>query len=154
MGKIYCRYNITNPTALILPNAVITGVFSIQSEEKKEEKLKSVEIQGVEQFEEEIEEENPQTHARHWVWQTRVNRLFTHVITKNDKIAPHETKEYPFELRMPSNWKIRIGPHLRDWHVMLQFCQKTGLETTPGANIEEATCILPVEGTQRAPSFY
>jgi len=42
---------------------------------------------------------------------------------------------------------------INGWHLALHFKQKTKLTASRGSIKRNATCFLPIEGTQVAPSF-
>src|SRR5271157_467869 len=132
MGNIFCSYQITNPVPMVGPNDVVQGIFFIRSDERKEEKLKNIEIVLTERFEECVAHIDPNTHQEEWEWVHKVNDLKKYMIAKNVPILPGQTLEFPFEVRLPSNWRPKKGERIRDWWMSLVFMQKTGLVTTPG----------------------
>jgi len=148
MGNIYCAFKILNPTPKTYPNDVIKGIFYVRSEEKKEQKLKSVEIQLVAEYEEYGEGTDG------WAWEETDETLKKYQIAKDDKINPNQTKEYPFEIKLPPTWKPKQDRTHRNWCLELQFCQKTGMATTRGADKLEGTCVLPVDGSTIPASFH
>ena len=63
-----------------------------------------------------------------------------------------EEQIYDFQITLP-RWKKTKGKKIFSWRMELHFNQKTKMVATRGSVKENATCILPVEGTELVPSY-
>ena len=150
MGGIYCSYTIFDPKDEVHPNDVLNGIFYIHSDEKKDKVLKNVEIQLYERFEEYGYNDFEEKH----MWEEREVHLKDYPIAQNIAIRPGEEIEVPFAIRLVGTWQPKTDKAHRNWSLELQFCQKTGMFTTRGADEDGATCVLPVRGSSKAPSIH
>ncbi|MHA1298293.1 MAG: hypothetical protein ACTSO9_02495 [Candidatus Helarchaeota archaeon] len=146
MGKISCSFEITDPKEEYKPNNEISGKFLISSDEKKDKKLKNVEIWLVEH-----PGPGEQQPGNYGCLIDGIGYHFRPIkkykIAKGDKIAPGEVKSYDFTIKLPGTWRVRGGRGI-DWFLALIFMQKTGLSITPGT-----MCVLPVQGSDRPSSI-
>ncbi|MFX1256410.1 MAG: zinc-ribbon domain-containing protein [Promethearchaeota archaeon] len=144
MGRIYCRYEIFNPKEEYNPNDEIEGKFYIENQEKKEKKLKKVEIHFVEKFEQFYDTGGDTGYIG---WRKKKKVLQKYPIAKNENIRSGEIKEFPFKIKLNDKWVPRSGVKYNNWHLGLRFLQKTGIKATQGADKDSGFCILPVRGS-------
>ena len=169
MGKIFCYYSILNAQHIYNPRDTIIGIFVIENkgkEGKKDQKLKKVEIHLTENYEEFVVTQTtrskmvvvrgkatmqkvPETHSE---WHTRSKTLAKYQMKTVGLIKSGEIKEFPFEIQLPTTWTPKISGNLRDWHLALEFKQKTGMTVNLGSNPESAYYVLPVYNSTRPPS--
>ncbi len=145
MGKIFVSYKIETLVAgIVKPGDELKGKIFLRNEDKKDQKLKYV---GVNVQEHCIRIEHDPDFGNMEVDDGRNLRKVE--VFSGGKIEPGETKEFDFIVKLPSF----PSPRLQDWHVSLDFVQKTGLIKTKGKDAEEAKCVLPVPGSMRVPAI-
>lgn len=148
MGKLNCKYKISNHKEYFQPNDVIEGICYLESEEEKDQKLKNVEVQLVEKFDQFVTRKNQQTGEVISSWAPASKTKEKVSLAKGDLIRSGETKEFPFKINLPSKWKVRSGTNVKNWHLALIFKYKTKLKATQGANPFDSTYVIPVKGSQ------
>ena len=169
MGKIFCYYSILNAQQIYNPRDTITGIFVVENkgkEGKKDQKLKKVEIHLTEKYQEfkvtqttrskivvvkgqVTTQKVPKTHS---AWYDHSKTLAKYQMKKVGLIKSGEIKEFPFEIQLPTTWAPKISGNLRDWHLALEFKQKTGMTLNLGSNPESAYYVLPINNSARPPS--
>ena len=142
MSKIKCGYEIFNPTKLVNPNDILDGKLFILIDSKKERIFKNIEIRVYEQYDHFVQYKKTSS------WETNKDTLAKYPIAKGEVFQPNESKEYPFEIKLPPMWVPKTSMGFRDWHVALGFRYKTGMLNKTGA-----VCVLPVHASVRPPSF-
>jgi hypothetical protein len=86
MGGIYCSYTIFDPKDEVYPNDVLSGIFYIRSDEKKNKVLKTVEIQLYERFETYGYDDFEEKH----IWQEQKVHLKDNSIAQSVSLRPGE----------------------------------------------------------------
>ena len=139
MSQIYTDYKILNPPSFANPNDVISGIFYIRNEGKKEKNIKKIEIQCQEAYK--------YYDTSYHNWRDKTNTLSKLRFVNNLQMLPGESKEIPFQIKLPRTWSPKSGGGFKDWHIALIFNSKTLLYG------DKAYCVLPVKGSTRPPSF-
>ncbi len=146
MAKIFVSYKIeTLVEGTVRPGDELKGKVFVRNEESKEQKLKYVGAYVKEHC-----MEKRWNDIRKMEEDVDVGRLLKKVdIFSGGKIGPGETLDFDFTIKLPTF----PGRQKRDWHVSLDFVQKTGLFSSQGKDVEDAKCVLPVPGSDRTPSI-
>ncbi|MFX1276671.1 MAG: zinc ribbon domain-containing protein [Promethearchaeota archaeon] len=150
MTKIKCSYDIYDQKELYGPNDEISGVFSIESNAKKDKKLKKVEIHVVERFEKYYAHAsyNDNTGYGHASagWRPQKKVLKKYPIAENEFIHSGETKDYPFKIELPNRISPRTGEAYSNWRLCVEFVQKSSLKASKGSDKDASQFIVPVRG--------
>jgi hypothetical protein len=152
LTKIYCSYELKDPKDKLNPNDEIEGKFFLENQDKKDKKLKKAIVKIAEVYSEKVITKDADGNDVKNYYDRQVDRQKLEVASK-DKIKSGEKKEFDFKIKMPGNWSRKKKNKIKDWHMALMFMQKTGMVASLGADKDSAYCVLPVEGTKRAPSF-
>ncbi|UCC20815.1 MAG: hypothetical protein JSV62_05920 [Promethearchaeota archaeon] len=150
---IYCGYKIEKAPETLEPNDEIEGIFIIENRGKKEKKLKKAFIRINELYLEKMIYKDPETGEETKKYEDRKNTLKTEDIVKGDKIKAGEKKEIKFKLNMPGSWSKKKKNKIKDWRLEMWFIQKSAMVGSRGSHKDDATCVLPVKGSKRSPSF-
>lgn len=142
--KLDCHYEIFEPASIINPNAKILGSFLIQSKEKREKRIKHLEIQLLESFKK-FSGISPGIWGS---WDRKTNVLDSWIIEEQIKIKAGEFKKFNFKVKLPNTWEPKKGQNLQDWHLSLSFVVKIGSKS-----LSLAQCVLPVYKSSRPPSY-
>ena len=142
LTKIHIVYEIHNPPPLVYPKDELQGNIIVTNNGEKDLKLKELFIDLYEYYEKDGYEG----------MDTIKNKLSTFWLNTQGVIRADETQTYGFRIRLP-RWKRRKGRKIHNWSIQLHFKQKTKLVASRGSIKRNATCILPVEFSQVAPSF-
>jgi hypothetical protein len=135
----------TDVQGIVKPNEELKGKVFVLNEDKKEQKLKYV---GANVAEHCLEKRYNETFKEYR--DEDVGKVLKKVdIFQGGKIGPGETMEFDFLIKLPT----LPGRRHKDWHVSIDFIQKTGLFKTGGKDVEDAKCVLPVPGSDRVPSI-
>ncbi len=127
------------------PGDELKGKVFVRNEEKKEQKLKWV---GAYVNEHCLERKYNETLEKEEDVDTGKN-LKKVDIFQGGKIGPGDTMEFDFAIKLPGF----PGRRARDWYCSIDFVQKTGLFASSGKDAGDASCILPVPGSDRVPSI-
>ncbi len=151
MGKLFVSYKIENVIdGIVKPGDELKGKVFIRSEEKKDQKLKGIGAMLAAHYNEDVWKED--FHTKDWALVTRNGSIHLknyEIVKANTKIAPGETKEFDFIIKLSSI----PGPQKWGWYVSLSFFAKSGLFSSGATDADEASCVLPVPGSTRMPSF-
>ena len=150
---IYCGYKIEKAPETLEPNDEIEGIFILENRGKKDKKLKKAVIRINELYREKIIRRDPETGEETKTYEERKNEMKTEEILKGDKLKAGEKKEEKFKIKMPSSWSKKKKNKIKDWRLEMWFVQKSAMVASRGSHKDDATCILPVKGSKRAPSF-
>ncbi|MFX1411116.1 MAG: hypothetical protein ACFFA6_12245 [Promethearchaeota archaeon] len=150
---IYCGYKIENAPETLEPNDQIEGIFILENRGKKEKKLKKAFIRINELYLEKVIYRDPETGEETKKYEDRKNTMKTEEIVKSDKIKAGEKKEIDFKIKMPSSWSKKKKNKIKDWRLEMWFIQKSAMVASRGSHKDDATCVLPVKGSKRSPSF-
>jgi hypothetical protein len=150
---IYCGYKIEKAPETLEPNDEIEGIFIIENRGKKEKKLKKAFIRINELYLEKMIYRDAETGEETKKYEDRKNTLKTEELIKGDKIKPGEKKEIDFKIKMPSSWSKKKKNKIKDWRLEMWFIQKSAMVASRGSHKDDATCVLPVKGSKRSPSF-
>ena len=150
---IYCGYKITKAPETLQPNDEIEGIFIVENKGKKDKKLKKALIRINELYREKIVWTDEETGEKQKRYDKRKKEMKTFEIVKGDKIKSGERKELDFKIKMPSSWSKKKKSKIKDWRLELWFVQKTAMVGSRGSDKDDATCVLPVKGSKRPPSF-
>ena len=150
---IYCGYKITKAPETLQPNDEIEGIFILENKGKKDKKLKKALIRINELYREKVVWTDQETGEKQKKYEERKKEMKTFEIVKGDKIKGGEKKELEFKIKMPSSWSKKKKNKIKDWRLELWFVQKTAMVPSRGSDKDDATCVLPVKGSKRAPSF-
>ncbi len=134
----------TDVQGLVKAGDELKGKVFVRNEDKKEQKLKYVGVILNENF------ERPGTtqHGPSTVRGAIKIKKFD-VFDGGDNMGPGETKEFDFQIKLPGLPAKRF----RDWHITLDFVQKTGMKSSAGEDKLDASCVLPVRGSDRDPTI-
>ncbi len=150
-AKLFVSYKIENVIeGIVKPGDELKGKVFVRCEESKAQKLKGVMASLAEHYNEDVWEED--FHTKDWALKTKdqSNPLKTYEIFKADtKIEPGDTQEFDFVIKLPSI----PGPKKWGWYVSLFFLSKGGMFSSGAKDADDATCVLPVPGSTRMPSF-
>ncbi|MBN1216358.1 MAG: hypothetical protein JXA99_13065 [Candidatus Lokiarchaeota archaeon] len=127
MPEIYISYNINDKKSMYNPGDIISGIFTLENRYFKEQKLKKVIIKYVEYYS--LREHILFKH----IWSPIMKTLKETVVDKGRIIKAYEKLNYSFKFKMPSEFKERNSPKIKDWKLILCFFEKTGLVSTTGA---------------------
>lgn len=156
MGKIFVDHKIESPTeGLVKPGDKIKGKVYIRSEEKKDKKLKEVEIRMFETFEDKrmVTNADGEQEEQEFERKQKLKEWTVHK-DKKAKIEAGETKEFDFEIELPEfDRKYKNGKKKKKWFVTLEIFQKTGLMGTQGDEPEKATIYPPIHKSKKKSSF-
>jgi hypothetical protein len=150
---IYCGYKIEKAPETLEPNDEIEGIFILENRGKKEKKLKKGFIRINELYLEKVIYKDPETGEETKKYEERKNTMKTEEIVKGDKIKAGEKKELDFNMKMPSSWSKKKRNKIKDWRLEMWFIQKSAMVASRGSHKDDATCVLPVKGSKRPPSF-
>ena len=150
---IYCGYKIEKAPETLEPNNEIEGIFILENRGKKEKKLKKAFIRINELYLEKVIYKDPETGEETKKYEERKNTMKTEEIVKGDKIKAGEKKELEFKMKMPSSWSKKKRNKIKDWRLEMWFVQKSAMVASRGSHKDDATCVLPVKGSKRPPSF-
>jgi hypothetical protein len=150
---IYCGYKIEKAPETLEPNDEIEGIFVIENRGKKEKKLKKAFVRINELYLEKMIYRDAETGEETKKYEDRKNTLKTEELIKGDKIKPGEKKEIDFKIKMPSSWSKKKKNKIKDWRLEMWFVQKSAMVASRGSHKDDATCVLPVKGSKRSPSF-
>jgi len=154
MTKMKCSYEIYNQKELYGPRDEISGTFSIESNAKKDKKLKKVMIHIVERFEKYYASASYNDNTGHGSaqagWRPQKKVLKKYPITDNEIIRSGETKDYPFKIELPNVINPRTGDAYSNWRLCVEFLQKSSLKASKGSDKDEAMFIIPVRGYSKA----
>jgi hypothetical protein len=150
---VYCGYKIEKAPETLEPNDEIEGIFIIENRGKKEKKLKKAFVTINELYLEKMIYRDAETGEETKKYEDRKNTLKTEEVTKGDKIKPGEKKEIDFKIKMPSSWSKKKKNKIKDWRLEMWFVQKSAMVASRGSHKDDATCVLPVKGSKRSPSF-
>ena len=150
---IYCGYKIEKAPETLKPNDEIEGIFIIENRGKKDQKLKKAFIEIKEIYLEKVVSTNPETGEKTKSYPERRKELDEIEVVKGDKIKAGEKKELKFKVKMPGSWSNKKKNKIKEWRLELWFNQKTKMVASRGSHKEDATCVLPVKGSKREPSF-
>ncbi len=150
---IYCGYKIEKAPETLEPNDEIEGIFILENRGKKEKKLKKGFIRINELYLEKVIYKDPETGEETKKYEERKNTMKTEEIVKGDKIKAGEKKELDFKMKMPSSWSKKKRNKIKDWRLEMWFIQKSAMVASRGSHKDDATCVLPVKGSKRPPSF-
>ena len=151
-SKMYLRYEINDPPNMVNPNDTLSGTLYIESQDKKDKKIKKLFIDCVELYEEYVKSEDADGNVS-WDWVNQKKQLKRYELTAGEKIKSGDTKKYKWEIQLPSSWSRKKSDKEKGWHMALHFKQKTGMKASLGANKNDATCVLPVKHSKASPSF-
>jgi len=152
LSKVYCSYEIKDPKDILNPNDEIEGKFFIESQEKKDKKLKKATVKIVEVYQEKVITKDADGNEVKNYYDRQKDMKKVDVATK-ETLKSGEKKEFDFKIKMPGTWTRKKRNKIKDWHLVLMFMQKTGMVASRGADKDAAYCVLPVVGTKRSPSF-
>ncbi len=150
---IYCGYKIVKAPETLEPNDEIEGIFILENRGKKEKKLKKGFIRINELYLEKVIYKDPETGEETKKYEERKKTMKTEEIVKGDKIKAGEKKELDFKMKMPSSWSKKKKNKIEDWRLEMWFVQKSAMVASRGSHKDDATCVLPVKGSKRPPSF-
>ena len=150
---IYCGYKIEKAPETLEPNDEIEGIFILENRGKKEKKLKKAFIRINELYLEKVIYKDPETGDETKKYEERKNTMNTEEVIKGDKIKAGEKKEINFKIKMPSSWSKKKKNKIKDWRLEMWFIQKSAMVASRGSHKDDATCVLPVKGSKRPPSF-
>jgi len=150
---IYCGYKIEKAPETLEPNDEIEGIFILENRGKKEKKLKKVFIRINELYLEKVIYKDPETGDETKKYEERKKTMKTEEIVKGDKLKAGEKKELEFKMKMPSSWSKKKKNKIKDWRLEMWFVQKSAMVASRGSHKDDATCVLPVKGSKRPPSF-
>jgi hypothetical protein len=150
---IYCGYKIEKAPETLEPNDEIEGIFIIENRGKKEKKLKKAFVRINELYLEKMIYKDAETGEETKKYEDRKNNLKTEEVVKGDKIKAGEKKEIKFNINMPSSWSKKKKNKIKDWRLEMWFIQKSAMVASRGSHKDDATCVLPVKGSKRPPSF-
>ncbi|MFX0042440.1 MAG: hypothetical protein ACFE8L_05980 [Candidatus Hodarchaeota archaeon] len=150
---IYCGYKIEKAPETLEPNDEIEGIFILENRGKKEKKLKKAFIKINELYLEKMIYRDPETGEETKKYEERKNTMKTEEVLKGDKIKADEKKEINFKIKMPSSWSKKKKNKIKDWRLEMWFVQKSAMVASRGSHKDDATCVLPVKGSKRPPSF-
>lgn len=142
LTKIHIGYEIIDPPAIVEPNDELVGKIRVTNNDLKDLKLKELFIDLMEIYDINSGEG----------LDTRKNKLYTYWINTKGVIHANETQVYGFRIRL-LKWKRKKGRKIRNWSIQLHFKQKTKMVSSRGSIKKNATCVLPVQGSQVPPSF-
>ena len=145
LTKVHVRYEINNALSIVEPFDEIEGKIYVTNNSDSDKKLKELYIDLVEDY---VESVNRSDTDRNFI----KNSLQKYFLVTRGIINAGEEQEYDFKINLPQ-WKTRKGKKINSWHLALHFKQKTALAASRGSIKLNATCILPVFGTQVSPSF-
>jgi hypothetical protein len=143
MGNIYVRYKIDDPKPEYTPGMTLSGKVWIESKEAKDKKLKKVLAKVTEYYESYETRKTGKVKKTQWWNVAKVIQKFS--IAQKESLAASETKEYNFNIELPS-WEPKADKWHRNWFISLHFLQKTGLMATPGARRMDAGFVIPCQG--------
>lgn len=152
-SKIYVSYKLDDPPELVKPNDEIKGKLILRSEEKKEKKIKRLEVNVIEEYLEKVIRVDQESGEETKSYEERKNKLMEIEVAKGEKIGNGDTKEWDFKIKLPGSWTHKKKSKIKNWHLSLWFIQKTGMVESRGADKDAATCVLPVEHSKMSPSF-
>ncbi len=124
---IYCGYKIEKAPETLEPNDEIEGIFIIENHGKKDKKLKKAFV--------------------------RINELYLEKVIYRDAETGEETKKYEDRKKTMKTEEVIKGDKIKDWRLEMWFVQKSAMVASRGSHKDDATCILPVKGSKRPPSF-
>ena len=150
---IYCGYKIEKAPETLEPNDEIEGIFILENRGKKEKKLKKAFIRINELYLEKVIYKDPETGEETKKYEERKKTMKTEEIVKGDKLKAGEKKELEFKMKMPSSWSKKKKNKIKDWRLEMWFVQKSAMVASRGSHKDDATCVLPVKGSKRPPSF-
>jgi hypothetical protein len=150
---IYCGYKIEKAPETLEPNDEIEGVFILENRGKKDKKLKKATIKINELYLEKMIYRDPESGEETKKYEERKNTMKNEELVKGDKIKAGEKKEIKFKINMPSSWSKKKKNKIKDWRLEMWFVQKSAMVASRGSHKDDATCVLPVKGSKRAPSF-
>ncbi len=151
-AKLNVSYKIeTVIDGTVKPGDELKGKVFIRNEESKAQKLKGVNATVAAFYNEDVWEED--FFTKDWGIKAKDQRkpLKDYPIFQSDtKIEPGDTQEFDFVIKLPSF----PGARPYGWFVALVFYAKSGGLFGSGAkDADDATCILPVPGSTRMPTF-
>lgn len=152
-SDIYCGYKIENAPETLEPNNEIEGIFIIENRGKKDKKLKKAFIKINELYLEKVIHRDAETGEETKKYEERKKTMKTEEVVKGDKIKAGEKKEIKFKITMPSSWSKKKRNKIKDWRLEMWFVQKSAMVASRGSHKDDATCVLPVKGSKRPPSF-
>ena len=141
--KIHVTYQIKDPPMIVEPYSEIEGTIIVANQGVKDQKLKEVFIDLVERYDRDSDEG----------WDAVRNKLQSFRFNTRGMIRSGETHEIDFRIALPKWPKVKKGRRFGNWSIQLHFKQKTKLVASRGSLKANATCILPVRGTQVGVSF-
>ena len=150
---IYCGYKIEKAPETLKPNDEIEGIFILENRGKKEKKLKKAFIRINELYLEKVIYKDPETGEETKKYEERKKTMKTEEIVKGDKLKAGERQELEFKMKMPSSWSKKKKNKIKDWRLEMWFVQKSAMVASRGSHKDDATCVLPVKGSKRPPSF-
>jgi len=150
---IYCGYKIEKAPETLKPNDEIEGIFILENRGKKEKKLKKAFIRINELYLEKVIYKDPETGEETKKYEERKKTMKTEEIVKGDKLKAGERQELEFKMKMASSWSKKKKNKIKDWRLEMWFVQKSAMVASRGSHKDDATCVLPVKGSKRPPSF-
>jgi len=150
---IYCGYKIEKAPETLQPNDEIEGIFIMENRGKKDKKLKKAFIELKELYSEKVVTKNHETGEETKKYVDRTKELNEYQVVKGDRIKSGEKKEFNFSIKMPGSWSHKKKNKIKEWRLELWFNQKTAMVASRGSHKDDATCVLPVKGSKRSPSF-
>ena len=145
LTKIHVRYEILNQPLFVGPFDTLEGLIIVSNNGEKDQKLKELYIEVLEIYAKKVVRDDSN-------WDSISNSLQKFFITTQGIIHAGEEQTYKFKINLPE-WKRKKGRKIESWHITLNFKHKSKLIASMGSNKRNATCVLPVEGSQLTPSF-
>ena len=138
------HFEIFEPNSIVNPNAVVIGCFSIQNKEKREKRIKQLEIQLLESF----KKFSGIVPSIWGSWDRKTKVLDSWIIEERIRIEAGNFRKFNFKIKLPNTWEPKKGKNFQDWHLSLNFLAKIGSKSLPLAQ-----CVLPVYKSSRPPSY-
>ena len=150
---VYCGYKITEAPETLKPNDEIEGIFIVENRGKQDLKLKKAYIEIKEIYLEKVITKDRETGEETKSYPERRKELNEIEIVKGEKLKSGDKEEFKFKIKMPGSWSNKKKNKIKEWRLELWFNQKTKMVGSRGSHKEDATCVLPVKGSKREPSF-
>ncbi len=120
------------------------GILFLENKNSSIKRFKKVFIKLAEKYE--------LFNALHNEWAKKSKTLSIYPVKHPENIEPGQILKIPFRIMIP-NIMVKRTSLIREWRIFLKFVQKTGMISSSGTDKEQATCMLPFEGSDYTPSF-